>query len=356
MNGMTNIINTLGFSDDKIQKCCDSKGLLSIELEFTKKCNLKCLYCYTAAGKATENELTVDELKSIVLQAKNLGAKKIILLGGGEPLIYDKIIDIIQYISSLGLKQVIFTNGTLINDEMANVLLDNKVSVIVKHNSFKPEVQDSLSGIPGTFSKIKEGIKKLREVGYPHGEVSLGIQTIICKQNFDEIPDMWAWARERNIIPYVEVITLQGRAKDNSSLMVSSARVKSLFEQLKSIDHSNGIKWENSSTIAAFSCKRHLYSCLVNAQGYVQPCTGVDILVGNIREKPIKEILATSNVVKRLRNVYHNLEGQCRDCDHSKECYGCRGNAYQITGNYLASDPTCWHCDQVNNENPAYLG
>ena len=37
------IVNTLGFSDEDIEKCSADKGLLSIELEFTKKWNLICI-------------------------------------------------------------------------------------------------------------------------------------------------------------------------------------------------------------------------------------------------------------------------------------------------------------------------
>ena len=81
--------------------------MLSIELEFTKKCNLRCLYCYSSAGEPVENELSLDELKSVIYQARELGARKIILLGGGEPLIYSGVRDIVDYINSLGLQQVL---------------------------------------------------------------------------------------------------------------------------------------------------------------------------------------------------------------------------------------------------------
>lgn len=356
MNKGPDIVNTLGFSDEDIQKCSDKKGLLSIELEFTKRCNLQCVYCYTRAGKATENELSFDEIQSVIVQARELGARKIILIGGGEPLIYDRLTDVIEFIHSMGLQQVIFTNGTLIDDRIAGVLKEHGVSVIVKHNSFKADVQDALAGRKGTYWQIKRGLEILRKAGYPNGKASLGIQTVICQQNINEIPDLWTWARERDIIPYVEILTVQGRAKQNSFLQVSSDNIKALFEQLESIDSSRfGISWASRPTIAAFSCKRHLYSCLVNAQGNVQPCTGVDLAVGNIRERPLREILATSDVIHKLRNVFDHLEGECRDCKHGRECYGCRGNAYQVTGNYLASDPTCWHCRKVDNENPVYL-
>lgn len=350
-NNIMDMTNELGFKDEEIAECLKRKGLLSIELEFTKKCNLRCLYCYSSAGEPAENELKIDELKSVALQAKELGAKKIILLGGGEPLHFDGLEDIVDYINSIGLQQILFTNGTLINEENAHFLYKNKVSVIIKHNSLKPEIQDTLADVKGAFKHINKGLKILMEIGYPDKNAALGIQSIICKQNIDELPSMWIWARERGIIPYFEMLTYQGRAKENIDLIVSVPEIKAIFEHLEMIDSSKfGIEWNSHPTIAAFSCKRHLYSCLINSQGYVQPCTGIDLFVGNIRETPLAEILDSSPVIMNLRNVYKKIDGYCKTCEYNKDCYGCRGNAYQITGNYLASDPSCWHCQKESNE------
>ncbi len=350
------IVHTLGFTDEEISECLNKKGLLSIELEFTKKCNLRCLYCYSSAGEPAKNELSIDELKSVIYQAKELGAKKIVLLGGGEPLLYDGLENIINYIKSIGLDQVLFTNGTLISRELAKFLFKNKVSVIVKHNSLNADIQDMLAGVKGSFKNIRKGLELLIETGYPARDVPLGIQTIICRQNINELPLMWIWARENGIIPYFEMLTYQGRAKENSNLNVSSSEVKTIFEHLEMIDSEKfGITWNLRPTIAAFSCKRHLYSCLINSQGYVQPCSGIDMTIGNLREKTLKEVLRKSSIINNLRNIYEKIEGFCRTCEHGYECYGCRGNAYQITGNYLASDPTCWHCERVPDEDSAHL-
>ncbi|HWU39191.1 MAG TPA: SPASM domain-containing protein, partial [Candidatus Acidoferrum sp.] len=102
------------------------------------------------------------------------------------------------------------------------------------------------------------------------------------------------------------------------------------------------LHWTPKPPIAGFTCRRHLYSCLVNSQGVVQPCTGVDLPVGNVREKPLATILRESKVIRDLRRVYQRIDSGCRVCEFEGECYGCRGNAYQITGDYLAADPACW--------------
>ena len=356
MSNTVDAAHELGFADDEIARCFQRKGLLSIELEFTRKCNLRCLYCYANAGEAAENELRADEIKSVILQAKEMGAKKIVLLGGGEPVIYQGLTDIIRYIQSLGLQQVLFTNGTLLNGEIADFLFQHEVLVVIKSNSMRPEVQDTLAGVKGIFKSIRRGLRHLLEAGYPGKGTTLGLQTVICRQNIAELPSMWIWARERGIIPYFEILTAQGRAKENSSLEVSVAGIRDLFDELEEIDREQfGIIWKSRPTIAAFSCKRHLYSCLINSQGFVQPCTGIDLPVGSIREKPLKEILQNSPVIMNLRNIYEKIEGPCKTCEYNCECYGCRGNAYQITGNYLASDPTCWRAHEDPDESSPHL-
>jgi radical SAM protein with 4Fe4S-binding SPASM domain len=340
-------IHFLGFPDEKIDECLKNKGLLSIELEFTKKCNLRCIYCYSDAGSALNNELSLEELKSVICQAKELGAEKIILLGGGEPLIYKGLREIITYISSLGLKQVLFTNGTLISDSIASILYNYEVSVIVKYNSNDTSIQDYLAGVRGTRKRIIQGLECLMNAGYPDKKRALGIQSIICQVNIKELPHLWKWARICGIIPYFEMLTLQGRAKMHKELSVSPDEVRSLFEELETIDNSFfGITWKARPTIAAFACKRHLYSCLINSQGLVQPCTGVDLSIGNIRNHHLKHILSCSPVIQKLRNIYNEIKGTCRTCSFNGECYGCRGTAYQCTGDYLASDHTCWLANQ----------
>jgi radical SAM protein with 4Fe4S-binding SPASM domain len=347
MGNTVDMVHALGFDKDEVTACLERRGLLSLELEFTRKCNLRCIYCYSAAGEPEEDELDLDEIKSVVAQACDLGAKKIMLLGGGEPLVYEGLDEIVEYISGLGLQQVLFTNGTLLNERAAHFLKRNHVSVVIKNNSMKPKVQDELAGVKGSFNRIRKGLAQLVNAGYPDAEVMLGVQTVICRQNLSELPEMWEWARRQSFIPYFEIMTNQGRAKHHPHLAVSLPEIKAVFQRLEAIDKTNfGVAWHSHPTIAAFSCKRHLYSCLVNSRGFVQPCTGVDMPIGNIREKSLAEILSGSPVIDDLRNIYERIEGECRQCDHRHECYGCRGNAYQTTGNYLASDPACWRCSE----------
>ncbi|MEA3385364.1 MAG: radical SAM protein [Thermodesulfobacteriota bacterium] len=333
----------LEFSQEEIAEARAGNGLLSIELELSRACNLRCIYCYASSGLPMENELSLPEILDVVDQAAALGAKKIIVLGGGEPLLYPYLIDVIDYILSKGVKADLFTNGTLITSSKARALYDRDVAVVVKMNSRRPEIQDFLAGHPGTFQAIERGIEALKIVGYPDETHILGVETVICRQNYEELPQLWQWARKQGIIPYVEIMTLQGRAKEYPDLEVSIQKTRTLFEALARIDAEEfGNKWIPHPPLAASHCARHEYSCTVVANGDIHPCPGVNLSVGNVREDTLEHILNNSPVIQELRNIRKLIKGRCGKCDLKYRCYGCRGNAYQITGDYLAEDPMCW--------------
>lgn len=331
------------FSDEDIARTRKQGGLLSVELELSRICNLRCVYCYADSGTKLQDELSLEEIINAADQAVELGARKIIVLGGGEPLAYPHIEDVLLHLSELGVEIELFTNATLLTRELASLMASLRVRPVIKMNSMRADVQDCLAGQAGTHAAIAKGLSLLLDEGYPFPDLPLGAQTIICRHNLEELPEMWIWLRDRNIIPYFEMITLQGRAAEQHDLQVSPSQLRDLFNTLSQIDRDKyGHIWEPHPSVAAFSCDRHEYSCTVTATGDVHPCPGVNISVGNIRQTPLAEILATSTVISDLRNIRTTITGPCATCDLAKTCYGCRGMAYQATGDYLASDPLCW--------------
>ncbi len=333
----------LEFSPEEIADARARNGLLSMELELSRACNLQCIYCYAESGAPLANELTLDEIYSVIDQSVELGARKIIVLGGGEPMLYKDLFKVIDYILAKKVKVDLFTNGMLITPEKAKALYDRNVSVVVKTNSRDPKTQDMLAGLEGAHAAIEKGLQNLRNAGYPGDNHTLGIETIICRQNYDELVDLWVWARKQGIIPYIEMMTLQGRATDHPELEVSIPETKKLFEELAKVDAELfGNRWTPHPPLAASQCARHEYSCTVTSVGDIQPCPGVSVSAGNIRENTLAEILAQGKPIQELRNIRTLIKGRCGECTFGDYCYGCRGHAYQVTGDYLAEDPLCW--------------
>ncbi|MFO7870763.1 MAG: radical SAM protein [Kiritimatiellia bacterium] len=338
----------LAFSDEDIEAAAREEKLLSLELEFTSRCNLRCAYCYSGGDLFRRNELNLEEMYDVISQAKALGARKIIYVGAGEPLLDRKLCAVVEYSSKLGLDHILFTNGTLIDPDIAAFLYDHGVGVVTKMTSRKPEVYDWLSGVPGAYATSQRGMGFLIDAGYPDGDHVLGIEAVVCRQNLVELPDLWRWARNNNYIPYVECLTRQGLAKDREDLFPGTQDIRILFEELSAIDAQEyGLFWTPHPPIAAFSCRRHLYSCTVTSRGFVRPCVGIDLKIGNVREDRLAHILASSSRRKELVCINDTIKGPCSQCELKSECYGCRGTAYGMTGDYLASDPTCWRVQEA---------
>ncbi len=276
-------------------------------------------------------------------QAAGLGARKIIVLGGGEPALYPHLFTVLDHILARGLRADLFTNATLIDDVFARRLANRGIPVVIKMNSRLPEVQDFLAGRPGTAQAINRGLDALVRAGYPDGEMKLGVETIICRQNIDELPELWRWARNNGFTPYVEVMTWQGRAREHPELEVSAEELKILFETLAAIDAGEfERKWKVHPPLVGSHCARHEYSCTVTADGDIHPCPGVALPVGNIREQSLESILSDSEVIRHLREIRKEVKGRCANCELNYRCYGCRGHAFNVTGDYLAEDPICW--------------
>lgn len=331
------------FSWETIFQARDSNKLLTLDLELSRVCNYNCKYCYSSAGKQLDKELSYMELCNIVDQAQNLGVQSIVIVGGGEPLLFPYLKELVSYIFEKQINIVLFTNGALLNKEMSFFLKEHNVFPVIKVNGISPETINWLCGNVRAYENFIKAVYYLQDAGYTTGEETFGISTIICRQNYNEIIPLWKWCRDNQLIPYFERLSPQGRALKHN-LQIPIKELKDIFNKLFELDKKEyDILWDAvHPPIAGSSCNRHYYSLYIKSNGDIIPCSGIDFPVGNIREKELQQIIMDSNVLQDLRHIDLSIKGECKHCDDAGECYGCRGNAYQICGDYLGEDPLCW--------------
>ncbi len=76
----------------------------------------------------------------------------------------------------------------------------------------------------------------------------------------------------------------------------------------------------------------------------------LQVPAGNVREQSFKEVWDESPIFQELR-TRELLKGKCGTCRYKQVCGGARCKAYEMTGDYLAEDPTCWFSsDEVNSD------
>jgi radical SAM protein with 4Fe4S-binding SPASM domain len=332
----------LEFSREEIEEAASGTGLLALEIELGLGRNPRCPHCCVPRRSASGAQLSEEEIGDVVLQAKELGARRIAILDG-ELGIHRRIPGIVRLARSQGLEVEVLTNGAGIPADVAKELFEARVPVILRMDSLDEETQDMLTGTEGSFGLIQRAFRQLREAGYPSEGRSLRVDTLICRENLGEVVGIWRWLRGQGIVSRFEVAAPRPNGGEERWLHADAARVQEAFAEIAEIERNEyGREWEPQLPRWGNGCMQHRFSCLVCSQGDVLPCVGVDIPIGNVRERRLADIVHESEILEDLRGHADTIKGPCASCGESLTCYGCRGAAYQSTGDYLASDPFCW--------------
>ena len=84
---------------------------------------------------------------------------------------------------SAGLRAVISTNGTLITEEVADVLKDIGLSYVGVSIDGMRDVNDRFRGVKGAFDNAMQGIRNCLKAG-----VKVGLRFTINKMNVEKFP------------------------------------------------------------------------------------------------------------------------------------------------------------------------
>jgi len=319
----------------------------SVSLRLPCDCNLHCPYCYSGIQKTgwgrDSTRLRYDEIIGLLEQAFELGVETVSVVGDGEPLMYrdgdSDVFSLLSYLQAKAKRSVLFTNGTLVKRDDAKALYELGATVIAKQNSANMNVQDNLAG-RSLGKMMLRGLDYLCEAGLAE-ELRLGVHTVVCKSNYDEIPDLWRSWRKSNIVPYVQICVppydKKAQTKFGQEISVPSADVRDLFHELLNIDQREfGFSWDPDYTypIAGLGCTVVLTGFGVTPKGDVQMCAYVENPLGNIRQETLKNILS-KDAVRKIKGFPY---GDSRKKFH----YGCRALTHAITGDRFASDPFWW--------------
>jgi len=162
------------FSSDKILKHIDRvnawlKGEnpypITVELDMTNICNHRCPECVVNYFRvADKSSLTKGLAEKIVRQLAKNKVRGLIFTGGGEPLCNPHTLDIVCLAKAKGLDLGFITNGSLINEKSARVILKNCTWTRVSLDAACPETFALTHGMNGdAFGKVLENIRLLAD-------------------------------------------------------------------------------------------------------------------------------------------------------------------------------------------------
>ncbi|MFA6001137.1 MAG: radical SAM protein [Thermoleophilia bacterium] len=119
----------------------------TMEFFLSNVCNHACAGCHSRYMHKDEDQfLDFDILKEVVTDFAELGVEGVELSGGGEPLMYPQIIPAIAYMRAHGLKVGMFTNGTLLTEELSEFLVENVLFLRIAFDAGKAATYKKIHG------------------------------------------------------------------------------------------------------------------------------------------------------------------------------------------------------------------
>jgi radical SAM protein with 4Fe4S-binding SPASM domain len=183
----------------------------TMELHVSNVCNHACIGCHSRHQHRGEPQfLDFEKVKEIVSELAELGVEGVEISGGGEPLMYPQIIPAIAYMRSQGLRVGIFSNGTLLNRELSEFLVQNLLFLRIAFDVSSKETYKEIHG-RDMFDCLHENLQTIVQVraellersnrgrlgdrGHL-GVATLGAKCLVSQKNWRELPEAAAMARE----------------------------------------------------------------------------------------------------------------------------------------------------------------
>ena len=336
----------------------------------TTKCNLSCKHCYSESNQeAGYDDLTTGESLSLIDEIADWGIG-LLVFDGGEPLMREDFFQIAEYASGKGITTGIGSNGTMIDTATAGRLVSAGIRYAsISIDGADADTHDAFRGEAGNFNKALEGASACKQAGLP-----FQFNTVLRKKTIPQVSDIFRLATDYGAYG-VELfdLLLAGRAKRECQDEVLTIQERqNLVEWLAEVQIDYPLPIETPSlpmyplmvklNVDKGICPKHIpmeelvrmayygRGCaagrprgylVIRNNGELNPCIFLQVSLGNVKEKSIRQIWQESPILAQLRSR-ELLKGECGRCQYRDICAGCRARAYVETGDMLATDPGCW--------------
>jgi len=260
------------------------------QIGVTNACPQNCVYCYNKqrTGRPMSTELIKESIKGL----KDLG---VCWLGftGGEPLMNRDLVSITDSIGD-DCAVKLFTTGCGLTPQLASDLRNAGLfSVSVSLDHWKREEHDRVRRYEGAFDTALRAIDIFKSLGDVHVSVSSVLSKAMLRDGSAErflqfvasleVHEAWlsetkpslegGWSADQIITDEERnrLIALQDRYNKDGSMTVN------YLGHFESKDH--------------FGCSAGNKMVYVDAFGHVSPCVFTPISMGNVNDRPVRDIV-----------------------------------------------------------------
>jgi radical SAM protein with 4Fe4S-binding SPASM domain len=322
--------------------------IVTVGWTYTSKCNLNCVHCYNSSSIHKNDELSIDDAIVVLHKLKDYGVEDI-NYGGGENTMLPQFWAIAKYGKELGFHQSLTTNGTLIDEDMADACAElfDDVGVSIDFHVEQKNDEFRVSREGGTFNKAIQAVKLLVARGV-NTEVVMCLTRLNCNQK--TLQGMIELCKDLKVNSLrINIFRPVGRGMLDKHLTMTARELEATYKFFFDKMSSSGafittpdplFSLLGGKYITDKGCPCGKTSMRIQSNGEVTPCVFIPLSAGNILQKSMTEIY-NSELFKKFQN--QQPKGKCSICPRWNICRGgCVGRKWAINGTFDGPDPLCW--------------
>ena len=236
--------------DNRVKEFLEGRDTLKLgpkilELSISSICDNSCLGCWCHSPlikrkPIKEKFLSLEKIKEIITELKELGLEEVQVSGAGEPLLHPNFWEILDFLKKKGLKTHLVTNFISIKEEELKKFFEDRTdSITISLWSSTPESYEVLhpNRTGEDFIEISRKVRLLIEerenknLNYP----KVKIYHVLNHLNADEIEEMLEHALKvgADMIEFKSIDTIPGKTDFLSYTQEDIEKIKEEMKNLK---------------------------------------------------------------------------------------------------------------------------
>jgi len=288
-------------------------------VEITTKCNLRCRHCYNESSESNHTYMNMDDYIRVIDELAQLEVLSIQLIGG-EPLLVEAFLQMVDYAVGKFKRIEIFTNATLLTKSVIARLSEFDIHVAVSVYSYDANTHDFVTRVDGSHEKSLQAIELLKNHGVTYRVTNV---LMACCDIGEKNTNLFTLSTKR------DVVRMTGRG--NIDLLNSELVRKRLITEATFSEPLNR-KLVSRNTRGHNCFARSIY---ISSDLTVYPCVMERrISHGNLKNGSLRNILRSE-----IQGLSKNQIEACKDCEFRYACHDCRPDSFSKN---LFAKP--WYC------------
>ena len=332
-------------------------------IEVTARCNLNCAMCVRQVWRDAPGEMSWETFQTVVeglrafldpsgLSPSGRSLRRVTFGGFGEPLSHPRFPEMLALAAELEVGLTLTTNGLLLDETMAERLLDAHLdTVVISLDTVHVQAYQQARLADGV-DQVLDNLRQLQEMARAQGRVPprVGLEFVVMRSNLEWVEQLPGLAQQlgasfvilSNLLPHTPELAAEILYDREEPLPLSGGWALKVGDWLLwGMVRAPRMKW-GAWRRCRFIEERAL---VIGWDGGVSPCYALmhsypyyiygrrkevsRYVLGNVREQPLADIWSSEEYVRFRAKVREMRFPSCVDCgmactfaEDNEDCWG----------------------------------